>query len=316
MTRAFVFPGQGSQAAGMGQELADAFPAARLVFEEVDETLKQNLSRIMFEGPEDELRLTENAQPALMAVSMAIVRVLREEGNIELGGVASHVAGHSLGEYSALAAVDSLSLSDAARLLKLRGTSMQVAVPVGEGAMAALMGLSVEDAEAVAAAAVEAGAAGAVCDAANDNAPGQVVIAGAAAAVEAGAEQCKAAGARRAVMLDVSGPFHSPLMAAAKEEFAEALHALSLSMPEIPIVQNVNASVPGNLDELRANLLAQIAEPVLWSSCVTKMVELGVTEFVECGPGNVLAGLIRRISKATSTTGLGTPDGLQSAQNG
>jgi len=286
-------------------ELAEQSDSIEARFGEASEALGFDMWQMVQNGPAEDLSATQNTQPVLLSASVAVWDVWRANAPLP-----AYVAGHSLGEYSALTCAGAMSFVDAVKLVRLRGELMEAAVPRGQGAMAAVMGLD-DDQIRECCEAVDG-----VVVAANFNAPGQVVIAGAAAAVEAGAEQCKAAGARRAVMLDVSGPFHSPLMAAAKEEFAEALHALSLSMPEIPIVQNVNASVPGNLDELRANLLAQIAEPVLWSSCVTKMVELGVTEFVECGPGNVLAGLIRRISKATSTTGLGTPDGLQSAQNG
>ncbi len=305
MSLGAVFPGQGAQSVGMLAELAEQSDSIEARFGEASEALGFDMWQMVQNGPAEDLSATQNTQPVLLSASVAVWDVWRANAPLP-----AYVAGHSLGEYSALTCAGAMSFVDAVKLVRLRGELMEAAVPRGQGAMAAVMGLD-DDQIRECCEAVDG-----VVVAANFNAPGQVVIAGAAAAVEAGAEQCKAAGARRAVMLDVSGPFHSPLMAAAKEEFAEALHALSLSMPEIPIVQNVNASVPGNLDELRANLLAQIAEPVLWSSCVTKMVELGVTEFVECGPGNVLAGLIRRISKATSTTGLGTPDGLQSAQNG
>lgn len=305
MSLGAVFPGQGAQSVGMLAELAEQSDSIEARFGEASEALGFDMWQMVQNGPAEDLSATQNTQPVLLSASVAVWDVWRANAPLP-----AYVAGHSLGEYSALTCAGAMSFVDAVKLVRLRGELMEAAVPRGQGAMAAVMGLD-DDQIRECCEAVDG-----VVVAANFNAPGQVVIAGAAAAVEAGAEQCKAAGARRAVMLDVSGPFHSPLMAAAKEEFAEALHALSLSMPEIPIVQNVNASVPGNLDELRANLLAQIAEPVLWSSCVTKMVELGVTEFVECGPGNVLAGLIRRISKATPTTGLGTPDGLQSAQNG
>ena len=305
MSLGAVFPGQGAQSVGMLAELAEQSDSIEARFGEASEALGFDMWQMVQNGPAEDLSATQNTQPVLLSASVAVWDVWRANAPLP-----AYVAGHSLGEYSALTCAGAMSFVDAVKLVRLRGELMEAAVPRGQGAMAAVMGLD-DDQIRECCEAVDG-----VVVAANFNAPGQVVIAGAAAAVEAGAEQCKAAGARRAVMLDVSGPFHSPLRAAAKEEFAEALHALSLSMPEIPIVQNVNASVPGNLDELRANLLAQIAEPVLWSSCVTKMVELGVTEFVECGPGNVLAGLIRRISKATSTTGLGTPDGLQSAQNG
>ena len=231
MTRAFVFPGQGSQAVGMGKELADAFPEARLVFEEVDETLKQNLSRVMFEGPKDQLVLTANAQPALMAMSVAIMRVIEKEGNLKLLDIASYVAGHSLGEYSALTVAGALSLADTSRLLKLRGTAMQIAVPIGEGAMAALMGPSVQETEEIAAAAVEMGADGEVCDVANDNAPGQVVVSGSTAAVERAVQIGAERGAKRSVMLPVSAPFHCGLMQPAADAMENVLTTTTISPP-------------------------------------------------------------------------------------
>lgn len=304
MSLGAVFPGQGAQSVGMLAELAEQFDSIEARFDEASQALGFDMWQMVQNGPAEDLSATQNTQPVLLTASVAVWDVWRANAPPP-----AYVAGHSLGEYSALTSAGAMSFVDAVKLVRLRGELMEAAVPRGQGAMAAVMGLEDDEIREC------CEAVDGIVVAANFNAPGQVVIAGEAAAVEAGAEQCKAAGARRAVMLDVSGPFHSPLMAAAKEEFAEALNALALSMPEIPIVQNVNASVPSNLDELRANLLGQIAEPVLWSSCVTKMVELGVTEFVECGPGSVLAGLIRRISKATPTIGLGTPDGLQSAQN-
>ena len=304
MSLGAVFPGQGAQSVGMLAELAEQFDSIEARFDEASQALGFDMWQMVQNGPAEDLSATQNTQPVLLTASVAVWDVWRANAPPP-----AYVAGHSLGEYSALTSAGAMSFVDAVKLVRLRGELMEAAVPRGQGAMAAVMGLEDDEIREC------CEAVDGIVVAANFNAPGQVVIAGEAAAVEAGAEQCKAAGARRAVMLDVSGPFHSPLMAAAKEEFAEALNALALSMPEIPIVQNVNASVPSNLDELRTNLLGQIAEPVLWSSCVTKMVELGVTEFVECGPGSVLAGLIRRISKATPTIGLGTPDGLQSAQN-
>ena len=277
MTRAFVFPGQGSQAVGMGKELAEAFPAARELFQEVDEALEQDLSRLMFEGPEDQLTLTENAQPALMAMSLAVMRVLKSEGGFELSGNASHVAGHSLGEYSALAAVDVFSLSDAARLLKTRGRAMQEAVPVGEGAMAALLGLAPEDAIAIASEAAGDG----VCDFANDNASGQVVVSGSKASVERAVELAKEKGAKRALLLPVSAPFHCALMAPAAEVMATALAEVTMNDPTLPVVANVTAAPVTNAAEARRLLVEQVTGRVRWRECVLAMKDAGVTELVE-----------------------------------
>ena len=253
MMRALVFPGQGSQAVGMGKELADAFTEARLVFEEVDETLKQNLSKVMFEGPDDQLRLTANAQPALMAMSVAIVRILEKESNATLSNMASFVAGHSLGEYSALAAVGALSLADTASLLKLRGTTMQLAVPVGEGAMAALMGPTVEETEEIAAAAVEAGTQDEVCDVANDNAPGQVVVSGSTTAVERAVEMGAKRGAKRSVMLPVSAPFHCALMQPAADALRKRWPRRQLRL-SVPIIANISADEVRDPETVRTNL--------------------------------------------------------------
>ena len=302
MSLGAVFPGQGAQSVGMLAELAEQYDAIEQRFDQASEALGFDMWHMVQNGPAEDLSATQNTQPVLLTASVAIWDVWQQQA-----ARPAYVAGHSLGEYSALACAGAMSFVEAVKLVRLRGQLMEAAVPRGQGAMAAVMGLEDDQVRECC-----AGADGVVV-AANFNAPGQVVIAGEAAAVEYAAEACKAAGAKRAVLLDVSGPFHSPLMEAAKEEFAQALQALPLQMPEIPIVQNVNASVPENLDALRANLLAQIAEPVLWSSCVLRMVELGVTDFVECGPGKVLAGLIRRISKATPTTGLSTVEGLRSA---
>lgn len=311
MTRAFVFPGQGSQAVGMGQDLAGAFPAARLVFEEVDETLKQKLSKIMFEGPEDELRLTANAQPALMAVSMAVVRVLEIEGNVRLSAVASHVAGHSLGEYSALAAAGALSLVDTARLLKLRGTAMQTAVPVGQGGMAALMGPSVEEAEDIAAAAVAAGPGGEVCDVANDNCPGQVVVSGSIAAVERAVQIAGERGAKRSIMLPVSAPFHCRLMAPAAEVMAEALDKIAWRAPVVPVVCNVEARAASDPAELKALLVRQVTGLVRWRESVLFMKAQGVDTLVEVGAGKVLSGMVRRIDRELTSLAVGTPQDIE-----
>lgn len=298
--RAFTFPGQGSQAVGMGKELSDTYAAARAVFEEVDEALGQDLSKIMFEGPEDTLRLTENAQPALMAVSMAVVRVLEEKG-IALKDSATFVAGHSLGEYSALCAAGSLTIADAARLLKTRGRAMQQAVPVGEGAMAALLGLDFETAQQVA----EQARQGAVCDVANDNAPGQVVVSGELAAVERAIELAKAKGAKRALMLPVSAPFHCALMAPAAEKMEEALAHVKLEAPVVPLVANVLAAPISDPTEIRRRLVEQVTGMVRWTESVTWLIEKGeVTELVELGTGKVLTGLAKRINRDTASTAI------------
>lgn len=311
MTRAFVFPGQGSQAVGMGKELADAFPAARLVFEEVDETLKQNLTKVMFEGPDDQLRLTANAQPALMAVSMAIVRVMEEEGNITLPDVASFVAGHSLGEYAALAAAGALTLADTAKLLKLRGTTMQIAVPVGEGAMAALMGPTVEETEAIASDAVAGGAEGDVCDLANDNAPGQVVVSGSTAAVERAVEIATERGAKRSIMLPVSAPFHCSLMQPAADAMEKALAETTISPPSVPLLANVTADEVRDPEAIRTNLVAQVTGRVRWRESVMALKEKDVDTLVETGAGKVLSGLARRIDRELSAVSIQGPDDIE-----
>jgi len=272
MTRAFVFPGQGSQAVGMGKPLADAFATARHVFEEVDEALKQKLSTLMFAGPDGELVLTANAQPALMAVSVAVIRVLEQDGRLALTRLASHVAGHSLGEYSALAAAGALQLGDAARLLRLRGEAMQKAVPVGEGAMAALLGLDLPAAQAVA----QEAAQGQVCDCANDNAPGQVVVSGAKAAIDRALEIAKAKGAKRALLLPVSAPFHCALMKPAADVMAEALARASIAPPRVPLVANVTASAVSDPETIRELLVKQVTGMVRWRESVSWMKAAGV----------------------------------------
>lgn len=307
MTRAFVFPGQGSQAVGMGQALAEAFPAARMVFEEVDEALKQRLSRLMFEGPESDLTLTENAQPALMAVSLAVVRVIEAEGGVRLADKGAFVAGHSLGEYSALAAAGALGLADTARLLKRRGQAMQRAVPVGEGAMAALLGLDLEAATEIAAAAVAAGEGEEVCAPANDNAPGQVVVSGHKAAVERAIAIAAERGARRSVMLPVSAPFHCALMQPAADEMAEALAKVDLAMPALPLVANVTARQVSDPETVRGLLVRQVTGMVRWRESVLYMKEQGVHELVELGAGKVLSGLARRIDRDLAAVSAGTP---------
>ena len=307
MTRAFTFPGQGSQAVGMGRELADAFAAAREVFEEIDDALGQNLSTLMWEGPEDELTLTENAQPALMAVSMAAQRVLEAEGGFALADKAAFVAGHSLGEYSALAAAGSFSIADTARLLKTRGQAMQRAVPVGEGAMAALLGLDFDDAAEVA----DDAAQGEVCQAANDNAPGQVVISGTKAAVERAAELAKEKGAKRAMLLPVSAPFHCALMQPAADAMAEALADVTLNAPSVPLVANVTASRVSDAETIRDLLVKQVTGMVRWRESVLYLAGQGVDSLIEVGAGKVLTGLAKRIDRELTASAVGTPKDVE-----
>lgn len=303
MSRAFVFPGQGSQEVGMGRELAEAFPAARLVFEEVDDALEQKLSVLMFNGPAEELTLTENAQPALMAVSMAVVKVLETEGNVTVADSAAYVAGHSLGEYSALAAAGALTLADTARLLKTRGEAMQAAVPVGEGAMAAILGLDIADVEDVAAAAAE----DQVCDVANDNSEGQIVVSGNTEAVERAIEIAKDKGAKRGILLPVSAPFHCRLMDPAADIMTYALASAEMMPPKPPVVTNVAAQPISDPDELRSMLIEQITQTVRWRESVLTMVELGVEDICEIGAGKVLSGLARRINRDLGAQSVSTP---------
>ncbi|WP_298982316.1 ACP S-malonyltransferase [uncultured Roseibium sp.] len=305
MTIAFTFPGQGSQSVGMGKALADAFPEAKAVFEEVDEALGQKLSDIMWSGPEDALTLTANAQPALMAVSLATMRVLEAKG-LELKSTAAFVAGHSLGEYSALAAAGSLDVATAARLLRVRGDAMQNAVPVGQGAMAALLGLDFETAQEVA----EDAAQGEVCQAANDNAPGQVVVSGHLAAVERAVEIAKAKGARRAVMLPVSAPFHCSLMAPAADAMAAALAGADIKAPSVPLVANVLAAPVSDPAEIRGRLVEQVTGTVRWRESITWLSENGVETFVEAGTGKVLTGMVRRIAKEATGIAVNTPEDI------
>lgn len=287
----------------MGRELHAAFEAARLVFEEVDEALKQKLSKLMFEGPESELTLTENAQPALMAVSLAAFRVLARDGGMALGKTAACVAGHSLGEYSALAAAGTFTLADAARLLKARGQAMQKAVPVGEGAMAALLGVELEKAEEIA----EAAAADAVCAVANDNAPGQVVVSGSKAAVERAVKLAQEGGGARAVMLPVSAPFHCSLMAPAAEAMAEALATVTMAAPAVPLIANVTAQAVTDPPTIRELLVEQVTGRVRWRECVLAMKEREIDTLVEVGAGKVLSGLTRRIAREMAAVSLQTP---------
>lgn len=307
MTRAFVFPGQGSQTVGMGKELADNMPVAAEVFEEINDALGQNLSGLMFEGPQEDLTLTHNAQPALMAVSLAVVRVLEKDFDVALGDVASYVAGHSLGEYSALAAAGSIGLSDTARLLRLRGEAMQRAVPVGVGAMAAILGLDLEVAEQVAAEA----AGEDVCTAANDNADGQVVLSGTKAAVERAIEIAKEKGAKRGILLPVSAPFHCSLMQPAADEMADALSDTTINAPVVPVIANVTASPVTDPDQIRKLLVEQVTGRVRWRESVLKMGELGVEQLVEAGAGKVLSGLVRRINRDIKGLSLQNPADLE-----
>jgi [acyl-carrier-protein] S-malonyltransferase len=306
MTTALVFPGQGSQAVGMGKALADSFAPAREVFAEVDATLHQNLSTLMFEGPETELTLTANAQPALMATSLAVLRVLEAEAGLDLAKDVAFVAGHSLGEYSALAAAGSFSIEDAAKLLRRRGEAMQRAVVVGAGAMAALIGLDPESATEIAEAA--AAQTGAVCAVANDNGGGQIVISGAKAAVDAAIEIAKGKGVRRAVPLAVSAPFHCPLMQPAADVMAEALAAVDIKRPKAPLIANVLAAPIAEPSEIRQRLVAQVTGTVRWRESVTYMAAHGVKTFVELGSGKVLTGLLRRIVADAEGIAIGTPD--------
>ena len=314
MKRAFVFPGQGSQAVGMGRELAHAWPAARAVFDQVDAALGEPLSARIWEGPEDALRLTENAQPALMATSIAALRALEAEG-VSVAKHAGFVAGHSLGEYTALCAAGALDVGDAAKLLRLRGRAMQSAAPLGAGAMAALLGLEIEAARAVAEEASPLG----VCEAANDNAPGQVVVSGAKAAVEKAVDLAAERGAKRAVMLPVSAPFHCAMMAPAAEEMRSALAGVELRAPAVPLVSNVKAEGVSDPDEIRALLVAQVTAAVRWRESVAWMAAQGVEELIEIGAGKVLTGLARRIDRGLSARAVGGPEdvtGLAAALKG
>jgi [acyl-carrier-protein] S-malonyltransferase len=307
MSIALIFPGQGSQAVGMGAELAKAYPSARAVFEEVDEALSQNLSKVMWEGPEAELTLTENAQPALMAVSLAVMRVLDENG-VQLPTKIAYVAGHSLGEYSALAAAGSLSVADAARLLKIRGRAMQEAVPVGEGAMAALLGADLVQAQELATAAADSQ----VCEAANDNAPGQVVISGAKSAIDRAIALAPKFGARRAVLLPVSAPFHCALMRPAADAMREALSKVTINSPDVPLIANVLAAPISEPEAIRARLVEQVTGMVRWRETMLFLKSHGVTGVYEIGAGRVLTGIARRF-EGIEARSVGMPEELEAA---
>ena len=304
MKRAFIFPGQGSQSVGMGKALADAFPQAKAVFDEVDEALSQKLSALMWEGPAEELTLTANAQPALMAVSLAAIRVLEAEAGLDLRKHAAFVAGHSLGEYSALAAAGSLSISDTARLLRIRGNAMQNAVPVRQGAMAALLGLEYDVALEVAREAAQ----GEVCDAANDNGGAQVVVSGHKSAVERAVAIAQTKGAKRAVMLAVSAPFHCALMQPAADAMREALVGVTVNSPAVPVVANVEAAPITDPAAIRDALVRQVTGTVRWRESVAAMAAQGVDSFYEVGSGKVLTGLVKRIAAGASAVAIGTPE--------
>ena len=304
MSVAFIFPGQGSQSVGMGKPLAQAFAPARQVFAEVDAALDQKLTRIIWEGPAEELILTENAQPALMAMSLAVMRVLEAEAGVDLARDAAFVAGHSLGEYSALAASGALSISEAARLVRLRGRAMQESVPVGIGAMAALIGLEFDQAVAVA----EQASEGEVCQAANDNGGAQVVVSGHRAAVERAVEIARKNGARRATMLSVSAPFHCALMQPAADVMSAALAQVSIKPPLVPVVANVSATPLRDPAEIVRALIAQVTGTVRWRESVRVMAAAGVSKFYEVGAGKVLSGLVRRIAQGAQITSIGTPE--------
>lgn len=308
MTIAFTFPGQGSQAVGMGKDLADTFPEARAVFQEVDDALGEKLSTLMWEGPEDRLTLTANAQPALMAVSLAAIRALEARG-FDLASKVSYVAGHSLGEYAALAAAGTFSIADTARLLRIRGNAMQAAVPVGEGAMAAIIGL---EQDAVEAACAEAGK-GSACQIANDNGGGQLVISGAKPAVEHAARVCTEKGAKRALMLQVSAPFHSSLMSPAADAMREALAGVTKNAPKVPVVANVVVAPLTDPEEIAARLVEQVTGRVRWRETVEWFAANGVTTLYEVGSGKVLSGLARRIDKSLATANIGTAAEVEAA---
>lgn len=308
MGRALTFPGQGSQAVGMGQALAEAFATARELFEEVDEAIKQPLSRLMWQGPEADLTLTENAQPALMAVSLAVMRVLEQDGKLVWGKDIALVAGHSLGEYSALAAAGALTVADTARLLKIRGRAMQRAVPVGQGAMAALLGAEIGQAEEISA---EATKGHEVCVVANDNAPGQVVISGHKAAIERAAEISKTKGVKRAMMLPVSAPFHSPLMEQAAREMEDALASANMRPPRVPVISNVSVKAESDPATIKRLLVQQVTGRVRWRETIESLRGHGITSVVEIGTGKVLTTMAKRIDRDLALFSVDTPQDIE-----
>ncbi|GLS37157.1 malonyl CoA-acyl carrier protein transacylase [Mesorhizobium tianshanense] len=312
MAVAFTFPGQGSQAVGMGKDLADAFPESRKIFEEVDDALGENLSKLIWEGPEEALTLTANAQPALMAVSLAAIRALESRG-FSLKDKIAYVAGHSLGEYSGLAAAGFVSVADAARLLRIRGNAMQAAVPAGEGAMAAIIGLEQADVEAACAEAAKGSAKGSVCQIANDNGGSQLVISGARAAVELAAKLCTEKGAKRALMLQVSAPFHSALMAPAAEIMREALAGVTKNAPLVPVVSNVSVTPSSDPDAIARRLVEQVTGRVRWRETVEWFGANGIATLYEVGAGKVLSGLARRINRDIATSAVDTPADVEAA---
>ncbi|KAF0227271.1 MAG: acyl-carrier-protein [Beijerinckiaceae bacterium] len=301
---AFLFPGQGSQAVGMGKALAEAFPAARAVFDEVDTALGQKLSALMWDGPEDQLTLTANAQPALMAHSLAVIRVLEAEKGLDLAKAASFVAGHSLGEYSALAAAGALSITETAKLLRIRGNAMQAAVPAGQGAMAALLGAEWDIAVEIAKEASQ----GEVCDVANDNGGGQVVLSGHKSAIDRACEIAKAKGVKRAILLPVSAPFHSRLMQPAAEAMQAALATAKINAPKVPVVANVTAEAVSDPEAIRRNLVTQVTGSVRWRESMLWLGDQGVTRFIECGSGKVLTGIAKRLVAGSEASAVGTPE--------
>ncbi len=309
MSNAFTFPGQGSQFVGMGAELAKVYARAGAVFDEVDDALGQNLTQLMWEGPEETLTLTENAQPALMAVSLAVMRVLEQATGLKLQNMARYVAGHSLGEYSALAAAGAFGIGDTARLLRIRGRAMQGAVPVGEGAMAALLGAELEDVRKL----TEAASTDEVCEAANDNAPGQVVISGATGAVQRAVEMAPEYGARRAVPLLVSAPFHCALMQPAANAMAEALSEINISAPTVPLIANVTADEVNDPEKIRQFLIEQMTGMVRWRESVGYMLDRGVTRVYEIGAGRVLTGLARSIERTLDAVSIAGPEDIDAA---